>query len=396
MQCIQVIAPEIKIIFEKARVYRMIPKFDPKELELVEQPGAFGRMAKSFSYPLNKHDHGVAMFSRKPWWQGMQAMDAQIFTPRVIPDNVARGFVFEGARFDANTEGGGPDMFGVEWEYIKTVGGSMVRPGHPFLDDISEWREKIVWPDIEKWDWEGSAKLNNGTYLRPENFNQMWFQTGFYERLIAFMEFEGAIMALYDEDSQEEVAAFFDKLTDFYITVFAKAIDTFPYIDAFFIHDDWGSQKETFFSPELAEKMIVPYMKRLTDYLHSRGKFCELHSCGNNYKQVPNYIKAGWDAWAPQLMNDSYKIYDDFGDKILIATFPQNIPEEIMALPTDQERGAAFAKLPEEEQRRIAREYVNRCCRPDKSSFYNFYAAHWLTPAFREEMYKQSRINYSK
>ena len=109
----------------------MIPKFDPKELELVEQPGAFGRMAKSFSYPLNKHDHGVAMFSRKPWWQGMQAMDATIFTPRVIPDNVARGFVFEGARFDANTEGGGPDMFGVEWEYIKTVGGSMVRPGKP-------------------------------------------------------------------------------------------------------------------------------------------------------------------------------------------------------------------------------------------------------------------------
>ena len=86
--------------------------------------------------------------------------------------------------------------------------------------------------------------------------------------------------------------AFFDKLTDFYITIFDKAIQTFPYIDAFFIHDDWGSQKETFVSPELAEKMIVPYMRRLTDFLHSKGKFCELHSCGNNYKQVPNYIKA--------------------------------------------------------------------------------------------------------
>ena len=374
----------------------MVPKLDPKELEYIESIGFMGMKTKSLNYPLNKHDHGVATFSREPWWQMYQATDAQIFTPSVIPDNVARGFVFEAKPFNANEQGGGPDMFGVEWEYIKTVGGSMVRPGKPFLEDISEWREKIVWPDIEKWDWEGSAKLNNGTYLRPENFNQMWFQTGFYERLIAFMEFEGAIMALFDEDSQEDVMAFFDKLTDFYITIFAKAIDTFPYIDAFFIHDDWGSQKETFFSPDLAEKMIVPYMKRLTDYLHSRGKFCELHSCGNNYKQVENYIKAGWDAWAPQLMNDSYKIYDDFGDKILIATFPQNIPEEIMALPTDQERGAAFAKLPEEEQRRIAREYVDRCCRPDKSSFYNFYAAHWLTPAFREEMYKQSRINYSK
>ena len=224
----------------------------------------------------------------------------------------------------------------------------------------------------------------------------MWFQTGFYERLIAFMEFEGAIMALFDEDSQPEVHAFFDKLTDFYIDLFKHVIKYFPDVNAVFFHDDWGSQKETFFSPAIAEEMIVPYMRRVTDFLHANGIFCELHSCGNNYKQVANYIKAGWDAWAPQLMNDSYKIYDDFGDKILVATFPQNIPEDIMALPTTEEKGAAFAKLPEEEQRRIAREYADRVCVAGKPSFYNFYAAHWLTPAFREELYKQSRINYSK
>jgi len=374
----------------------MIPKLDPKELEYKEIPGFGGRTMKVLNYPLNKHDHGVAMFSRKPWWQGTQATDATIFTPRIIPDNVARGFVFEGAPFNAVEEGGGKDMFGVEWEYIKTVGGSMVRPGHPFLEDISEWREKVVWPDIESWDWAGSAALNNDKYLKKENFNQIWFQTGFYERLIALMEFEGAIMALADEDSQDDVAAFFDKLTDLYIRIFDKIVETYPNVNAVFFHDDWGSQKETFFSPALAEKMIVPYMRRLTDHLHSKGIFCELHSCGNNLKQVPNYIKAGWDAWAPQLMNDCYKIYDLYGDQILIATFPMNMPEEVMAQPTDAAKGAAFAALPEEEQRRIAREYVDRVCQPGKASFYNFYAAHFLTPAFRDEMYKQSRMNYSK
>ena len=374
----------------------MVPKLDPKELEYIETPGFMGRMTKSLNYPLNKHDHGVATFSREPWWQMYQATDAQIFTPSVIPDNVARGFVFEAKPFNANEQGGGPDMFGVEWEYIKSVGGSMVRPGNPFMEDISEWREKIVWPDLDSWDWEGSAAINNGKFLKKENFNQMWFQTGFYERLIAFMEFEGAIMALFDEESQPEVHAFFDKLTDFYIELFKHVLKYFPDVNAVFFHDDWGSQKETFFSPSIAEEMIVPYMRRLTDFLHANGIFCELHSCGNNYKQVPNYIKAGWDAWAPQLMNDSYKIYDDFGDKILIATFPQNIPEEIMKLATTDEQGAAFAKLPEEEQRRIAREYADRVCVHGKPSFYNFYAAHWLTPAFREELYKESRINYSK
>ena len=374
----------------------MIPKLDPKELEYKETTGFGGRITKTLNYPLNKHDHGVAMFTRKPWWQGMQATDATIFTPRIIPDNVARGFVFEAAPFNAVEEGGGKDMFGVEWEYIKTVGGSMVRPGKPFLEDISEWREKVVWPDIDSWDWAGSAALNNDTYLKKENFNQIWFQTGFFERLISLMEFEGAIMALADEDAQDDVHAFFDKLTDLYIRIFDKIIETYPNVNAVFFHDDWGSQKETFFSPALSEKMVVPYMRRLTDHLHAKGIFCELHSCGNNLKQVPNYIKAGWDAWAPQLMNDCYKIYDLYGDQLLIATFPMNIPAEVMAQPTDAEKGAAFAKLPEEEQRRIAREYVDRVCQPGKPSFYNFYAAHFLTPAFREEMYKQSRMNYSK
>jgi len=93
-------------------------------------------------------------------------------------------------------------------------------------------------------------------------------------------------------------------------------------------------------------------------------------------------IKAGWDAWAPQLMNDSHKIYEDFGDKILVAVFPQDIP-------------ANFAELPEEEQRAFARNYAEKFCNPDKPSFYNYYASECLTPAFREELYIASRKKYS-
>ena len=106
-------------------------------------------------------------------------------------------------------------------------------------------------------------------------------------------------------------------------------------------------------------------------------------------------IAAGWDMWAPQLMNDCYKIYDDFGDKIVIATYPMNIPEEIQKLPTEEARRDAFAALPEEEQRRIAREYAHRVNRIGKPSAYSFYAAHWLTPAVREVIYEETRKIYS-
>jgi hypothetical protein len=373
-----------------------IPQFDPKELEYKEVPGFFGP-TKTLNYPIPMVDNCIATFEGKPWWQMYQATpDAQIFSPGIIPDDIARAFVIEGGAFyQAEDHVIKKDMFGVEWEYIAQVGGSMVRPGVPMLENIEDWESVIKFPDVDSWDWAGSAKQNEG-YLSANNFNQMWFHTGWFERLISWMEFENAVVAIFDEDSQPYVHAAFTKLTDLYLKIFEHVVESYPNVQAFFIHDDWGSQKAPFFSPDVAAEMIVPYMKRVTDFLHSKGKYCEIHSCGNNYKQVPNYIAAGWDAWAPQLMNDSYKIYDDFGDKILIATFPQNIPAEIAALGSDAEKGAAMAALPEEQQRQIAREYADRVCQPGKPSFFNFYAAHYATPAFKEELYIQSRKNYSK
>ena len=369
----------------------MVPKLDPKELELKDS-FIFGRPVKVPNYPLSQHDNEVLAFQRKPWWMAKQAMDTCLFTPTVIPDCIARALVFEGKPFDM-ANAGGPDMFGIDWEYVPSVGGSMVRPGDPFLDDITEWYDKVVWPDVDSWDWEGSAAINEGKFLQPQNFNQIWFYSGYFERLISMLDFEEALMAIAIDDYKEDVHAFFTKLTDLYIDIFDHIHKYFPSVNAVFFHDDWGSQKDAFFSPALCEEMIVPYMRRLTDHLHSLGIFCEIHSCGNNIKQVPNYIKAGWDLWAPQLMNDCYEIYDKYGDQISIATFPMNMPEEVMSKPTDAEKGAAFAALPEEQQRQIARDFVNRVCTKEKPSFFNFYAAHFLTPAFSEEMYKQSRMN---
>ena len=120
-----------------------VPKFDPKELE--RKPGfIFGRPIETYSYPLNQHDAGVQAMSGNPWWQMQQAMDTTIFTPHIIPDNIARGFVFEAETPKYRDQKGGPDMFGIDWEWVEQVGGSMVRPGKPFLEDIEDWYDKVV------------------------------------------------------------------------------------------------------------------------------------------------------------------------------------------------------------------------------------------------------------
>jgi hypothetical protein len=358
-----------------------VPQFDPKEMEVVKELPAspFMPAIKIYKYPVPDREAVRGLLRKEAVWQVSNMLESRIFSPRIVPDNVARSFVFEAIPFDPN-KGGGPDMFGMPWEYVPVAGGSMIRPGKPFIEDFNEWPKKIVFPDIESWDWEGSAKAN-ASYLAADKFNVAWFLTGWYERLITFMEFENAVVAMIDEDQQDAIKTFFDKATDLYIEIFDRFCTYFPGIDGFCIHDDWGSQKETFFSPSVVTEMIVPYMKRVTDFLHTKGKYCELHSCGQLSKQVPNIIAAGWDTWCPQAMNDTQKIYDLYGDKLLVGVMPD---------PFDPETST------EEQQREVARNYAARFCNPQKPSFLNFNALKVQVPAFREELYRQSRIQYSK
>ncbi len=349
--------------------------FDPKELEiLATKPGFFGMEVPVYNYPVTPREAVKATYRRQPIWQ-TGGSEFGIFTPVVYPDNVARAFAFD-ANHMRPDQGGGRDMFGLEWEYIPAAGGSIVRPGKPFLSDANEWYEKVVWPDLDSWDWEGQAKINEG-YLKSDTFNMCSMLNGWFERLISFMDFEGAALALIDDEQKDAVKAFFDKLTDLYIELYDRHMTYFPEIDGFTIHYDCGSQRETFFAPEVAEEMLVPYMKRLIDFVHSKGRYCDFHSCGQNLKQIPNMIKCGWDSWSGQPMNDTEKAYELYGDKILIGVIPK----------------ALDPSATEEEQRAAARDYANKFCRPDKPSILN--GGFSLPKAFREELYKQSRLNYS-
>lgn len=268
-------------------------------------------------------------------------------------------------------------MFGIEWQYVDIAGGSMVKPGRPFLKDANEWEDKLVWPDPDSWDWEGSFKANaewlcNGNAIMP------WIMNGYYERLISFMDFENAILALIDEDQKDAVKALFEKLTDLYIKIVDRFIDHFN-VDGFTVHDDWGSQRAPFFSPSTVMEMVVPAMRRLTDHIHERGKIADLHSCGHLELLVPAIIEAGWDSWGPQIMNDTHMLYEKYGDRLVIGVVPDPFP----------------ADASEEQQRAEAAKFAEKFCNPDKPAHFSFYGMSALTPAYREELYRVSRIKFS-
>jgi len=352
--------------------------FDPKELVVAGEFKNFRGTTPLYTFPVSRREAYVSCLrDRKPIWQ-LSGIECKMFIPRFIPDNTARALVMETKPFDNLTQGGGKDMFGIPWEYVPVAQGSMEVHGSEVMDDANDWPEKVVWPDIDSWDWAGSAEENKD-FFNEDTAYQTWFQTGWFERLISLMGFENAAMALIDEEQEEAVLSFFDKLADLYCAIIDKFVEYFPKLDLFYMHDDWGSQKETFFAPEVVERMIVPSMKKVTDHIHSIGRIAELHSCGQIMRQVPNMIKAGWDTWSGQSMNDSAALYEKYGDQIVIGVHAPTFDPETTS---------------EEEQRQMARDFAAKFCNPKKPSVVAF-GSGTFTDAYREELYKQSRILYS-
>jgi hypothetical protein len=293
-----------------------------------------------YNTPISPKDNTLAFLKgEKPLWIP-RSTDGVTLITRNVPDNMARAFIFEAQPLAPEEYVGGPDMFGVEWVLVPAANGSMVRPGNPVLKNANDWKNIVKTPDVASWDWEAAAK-RNADFIDTDRATTAWLMTGLFERLISFMDFEPAAMALIDEDQQDAV----HELFSFLCGVYEKVIDKFReyfHVDILYFHDDWGSQRSPFFSHGTCSEMIVPHLKRLSDYCHSKGMFMNLHCCGAVEKLIPCMIEAHVDIWSGQDFNDKKKILDLYGDKITIeigspipfpfgADAPQPKPEEAIA-----------------------------------------------------------------
>jgi len=257
--------------------------------------------------------------------------DMVLFLPAFLPENVARGKVVQQGEFDESTYGG-KDWFGVDWVYDPTVRGSMEVA--PLMDEVDEWEEKVVFPDLSKLDWERFA-AENRDFLNTDKLVGTMLYTGFFERLISFVGFEKAAMALIDEDQQDTVKALFDKLADFYIEQvrYMKEYLNVEYVE---LHDDWGTQRGPMISEDTLREMIVPYVRKFADGVHALGVYFEMHSCGMIEPLIPALIDTGADTWRGQDLNDKLALIRQYGDRfkfgVEIRTIRETSDEELLEI----------------------------------------------------------------
>ena len=265
-------------------------------------PGAPGILKPA--YPVSVQENFRRTLEGEPVWIPCDT-ELVLFAPSTIGENKCRGLVVDTRRVPPE-ELGGKDYFGVDWVFLPEQMGSMVKPGNPLLEEAGEWKEKVVFPDISTWDWEDCA-ARNAVFLKQGRMIKMPFYTGFFERLVSFMDMEGALIALVDDEQQDDVKELFDRLADFYIELI-RHMKRYFHFDILWFHDDWGSQRAPMFSYQTVEEMIVPYLKKVIDAAHEEGILFEFHSCGKIDTLVPLIVQAGADLWDGQEMNDKAKL----------------------------------------------------------------------------------------
>jgi len=118
---------------------------------------------------------------------------------------------------------------------------------------------------------------------------------------------------------REEMAELYRRHADWIIRCADNSIDLG--VDMIHISDDWGSQKDLMFSPELWYELIYPNMKKVVDHVHSRGVFVSLHSDGCVAKVADGIAELGFDLIHPWQENAgmSYGLYQEkYADKFAI------------------------------------------------------------------------------
>lgn len=238
----------------------------------------------------------------KPMWMPIWLVDNQYCWPDVYQEH-------------ALYEGDGPDWWGQEWVYVPAAGGQMPKPGTRVITDITKWKEEVKFPDLDAVDWESDAKLQCARY-DPDRAHSFQCVEGNFERLHEMMPVDETLIAFYEEP--ECVHEFFAAMVDYKIDLLDRVFRIYDPIDYIIYGDDWGTQRAGFFSNEMFREFIMPYTKQIWDYVHSTGRFVELHSCGLTQQYIEEFVEMGLDAWTPQPINDLDMLTAKYGDKICL------------------------------------------------------------------------------
>ncbi len=165
---------------------------------------------------------------------------------------------------------------------------------------------------------ENYAGIERNIKFHKERERFCYVQTpGFFEQFNNVFGIENQLM--YLSMYPDELGELYRRQADWTIAFAGHCIDLGA--DMIHLSDDWGAQNNMMFNPKLWWELIYPNMKRVVDYVHSRGAFASLHSDGCIMKVADGIADVGLDVVHPwqESAGMSYDTYlEKYSDKFAI------------------------------------------------------------------------------
>lgn len=243
------------------------------------------------------------------------------------PDRIVNQFEYVSIFFDPVTMAGlGPVQKGTSWtngwgvriEFPEYVPGMFpnTSPEYVVVKDICEWKKYVHAPEVhfpdEAW---GMVDAQLQGVDRNEVFIAPFVAPGIFEKLHYLLGMEEMLVNFYEEP--EAMHELIDYLTEYELAA-AKEICDHVHPDALFHHDDWGSQRSSFLSPEMFDEFITPAYEKIYGFYKENGVQVIIHH-SDSYAEnlVPSMIRMGIDIWQGAMStNDLVTLIDKFGGQI--------------------------------------------------------------------------------
>lgn len=247
-----------------------------------------------------RENYMIAMRGGKPEWVPSMIEETNEYYPSVWA-------------VDPDT---GVDFMNVK--YVVDDFGPMADPKWKAMDDISEWRDIVRFPDLSEYDWEGEAAgFKAGDGYDPDKADVLLANAaGLFLIPVNMMGWVDALCTVYEQP--DDLKAFVDALTDFLCEVIERACQVFK-PDIVFTGDDFSSAKGPFISQDVFREFWKPGYTRVCETIHAQGALAEFHNCGRNGYLIDEILDMGYDSMQlPVPDEDLYAAKERYGSRLVI------------------------------------------------------------------------------
>ncbi len=193
----------------------------------------------------------------------------------------------------------GADFLGIKW--VRDSVGMMPDPKWHAMEEISQWRETAHFPVLKDLDWEGLAREFEEK-RDPEKVTVAQLNTmGLLLIPVNMMGWENALCAVLEEP--EEMTAFIRAITDFLLETL-EYYGKYIHPDIVSSGDDYAGGGGPFFNRSVFREMYTPFIKEISDGIHSIGALAEFHCCGNCQYIVEEAVESGYDIFQLAMPNE--------------------------------------------------------------------------------------------